>query len=239
MWWLKPLLIILSSQAQISEADCQCEHIPTIVADEQKYASYRHHQVALPTKTELHNLTSNVKDILAQANCHPTEFEAGKWGIGTEETLFACPAGFAPCPILPDPTHEVLQACNNEKFVIPLPFIIHHGEIFKVDEVQNIQPTSQDMASRVLEVNKWPVLGMSTSFHFVYKFGKSVWMDPPLKAKILCRLPKALFDEQLGLQEAHQRLMRGVKNYNQLLKGQVVNTKIHYPNTVISKTRTR
>ena len=166
MWWLKPLLIILSSQAQISEADCQCEHIPTIVADEQKYASYRHHQVALPTKTELHNLTSNVKDILAQANCHPTEFEAGKWGMGTEETLFACPAGFAPCPILPDPTHEVLQACNDKKFVIPLPFIIHHGEVFKVDEVQNIQPTNQDMASRVLEVDErsWECRPHSTSF---------------------------------------------------------------------------
>ena len=186
MWWLRPLLIILGSQAQISEAACQCKHIPTVVADEQQYASYLHHQVALPTMTELHNLTSNVKEILAQANCHPTDFEAGRWGMGNEETLFACPAGFVPCPVLPDPTHEVLQACNDEKFVIPLPFIIHHGEVFKVDEVQNIQLTNKDMASQVLEVDEWPVMGMSTSFRFVYKFGKSVWMDPPLKAKILC-----------------------------------------------------
>ena len=164
MWRLWSSLIVWGYQAQIGEAACQCEHIPTVVADEQQYASYLHHQVALPTMTELQNLTSEVKEILAQTNCRPTTLKAGPG-----ETLFACPAGFVPCPVLSDLTQEVLQACNDQAFVVPLPFLVHHGKVFRVDEVQNIKLTTKNMASKVLEVDDLLAMGMSAAFHFVYK----------------------------------------------------------------------
>ena len=57
--------------------------------------------------------------------------------------------------------------------------------------------------------------------------------DPPLDANIVCRLPKALFDEQTHLQDALNKLLRGIQDYRELLDGQLVETKLDYPGKTI------
>ena len=107
------------------------------------------------------------------------------------------------------------------------------GQLYRVDEIHAIKVSDKKIASSLLEVDEWPAFGQSASFHFVYKYGRAVWADPPLDANIICLLPKALFNEQTHLQDALNKLLRGIKDYQELLDGQLVETKLDYPGKTI------
>ena len=116
---------------------------------------------------------------------------------GPGESLFLCPPEFVPCPHLLTIPPEVFKDCNRKNFSFPLPLLLHHDEIYIVDEVNSIQQATKANANSILQLDDWPVAvpgSAQPAFHFVFKYGREVWMEPPLETSKLCCLPKSLFE---------------------------------------------
>ena len=146
MWLLSLLSLAGSAASQVPP--CQCEKVPTIAASDHYEKTYHHHQITLPSLNDLKNLTQEVNTILTQISCSPTTFEAGPG-----EALFICPAAFIPCPHLTDLDRDVLKACNEEQFAVPLPILIHHGELYRVDEIHAITKQNKTKLDPLLDLS--------------------------------------------------------------------------------------
>ena len=227
LFWVA--IIILFHKSVFSENVCSCEQVPVITATAGSDPTYKHHQITLPEIKELETLTTETQTIINQIKCSPTNYIARPG-----EALFLCPSAFVPCPPLLSTSPEVYKDSTSKNFTLPIPLLMHHGDLFIIDEIHSIREVTKAQAEKFLQVNSWPLMipgKAQPSFHFVYKYRRQVWMDPPFEPQKLCRLPKSLFEEQVGLEDVLVRLLHSIEKYKELVSGQIVKTQLTFPNT--------
>ena len=225
LFWVA--IIVMFHKSAYSDNVCSCEQVPVITAGSDP--TYKHHSITLPEVGELETLTQETQTIIDQIKCYPTNYIAGPG-----EAFFLCPSAFVPCPPVLSSSPEIYQASTSQNFTLPIPLLMHLGKLYIVDEIASIKEVTKAQAESVLQVNDWPDLlpGIpQPAFHFVYKYGMQVWMDPPDVVRKLCRLPKSLFEEQIELEDVLVRLLTNIDKYKELVSGQVVKTQLTFPNS--------
>ena len=151
MFWVA--LITMFHKSVYTENTCSCEQIPVITAMAGNDPTYKHHQVILPEIKELEALTTEAQTILKQIKCSPTNYVAGPG-----EALFLCPSAFVPCPPLLSSSPKIYEDSNSENFTLPIPLLMHHGDLYIVDEIHSIREVTKAEAEKFLQVNSWPLV---------------------------------------------------------------------------------
>ena len=211
--------------------DCSCDSVS--VAAPMKASgrhSYRHHHVVLPSYPELQALKNEVITILKKLICRPAETKLGARGLN--EQLYICPPNFVPCPSVFEVDAELINLANKGDVVLPLALLIHHGELYHLNRVNIISNISREEVSKNFEVNDWPITTSLESFNFLFQYKKAMYLEPPPKIPILCRLPNTLFDEVSLLQVTLRKLLSTTDHYRDLLDGQL-STRLHFANTTL------